>query len=224
MRVLVVHGSKHGGTAGLAAMVRGALRARGFDVAIYPAGWVRRVHGFDVVVVGGALHHGRWHHQTRRFVHRHRHALRACDVWFFSSGPLDASARDGAIPPTSDVARLMRRVGARGHMTFGGCRPPGRVDEGGGAWRPEDDWRDPVHVTEWVGSIADALGVQGWRPQPWAAPVPTPGAPASERVASAGSPAGTGDPGAEPCGDRHDDGSSPAPSSADAGAKASPTG
>jgi len=43
--------------------------------------------------------------------------------------------------------------------------------QAGGVWAtaPEvrvftQDWRDPVQVTDWVGSIADALGVQGYRP------------------------------------------------------------
>jgi menaquinone-dependent protoporphyrinogen oxidase len=160
-RVLVVYGSKSGGTAGLAKMVGCALRAQGCDVvAAQSALWTRQLRDIEAVVVGGALYRDRWHWHARQFVWRHRAELRNRDVWFFSSGPLDDSARDGSIPPSGQVLRLMELVSARGHMTFGGCR---MAEVSGtshfGLNRPDDcDWRDPVHVTGWARAIARELG------------------------------------------------------------------
>ena len=74
-------------------------------------------------------------------------------VWLFSSGPLGDSERPADIPAVRQVDALSRRIGARGHVTFGGClRPdaPGFIARrmartlGG-------DWRDPVAVDRWGG-------------------------------------------------------------------------
>jgi len=74
MRALVVHGSKRGGTKGLAEMVGRALDDRSFEVVVRPAGEVDELDRCDLVV-GGALDAGRWHRDARRFVQRHRRAL-----------------------------------------------------------------------------------------------------------------------------------------------------
>jgi hypothetical protein len=44
--------------------------------------------------------------------------------WFFSSGPLDDWSEDRDIPPTLQVQTLLDRVGALGHVTFGGRLAP----------------------------------------------------------------------------------------------------
>jgi menaquinone-dependent protoporphyrinogen oxidase len=159
MRVLVVYGSKMGGTAGLAELIGGALRRDGVPTHVRPAGTVRSVGGYDAVIVGGALYHGRWHRDARRFVRRHRPALRSMPVWFFSSGPLVDDEQSPHIPPVGQVRRLMRRVGARGHATFGGrlvANPPvlaaGFVPD---PWL--GDWRNPDEVARWVAGIVIQL-------------------------------------------------------------------
>jgi menaquinone-dependent protoporphyrinogen oxidase len=121
MRILVAYGSSRGGTEGLAHMVADGLRETGCAADVVPAGTVRRIHGYDaVVVLGGALYASRWHRAARRFVRRHAAELRRLPVYFFSSGPLDDSAAKGDSQPVKSVAALMDRVGARGHVTFGG--------------------------------------------------------------------------------------------------------
>ena len=69
-------------------------------------------------------------------VKRHLADLRSKPVWLFSSGPLDDSATEKDIPPIKSVAKLLDRVGARGHVTFGG-----RLEEESGDL-PVGDWRD----------------------------------------------------------------------------------
>ncbi len=158
-RVLVAYGSKSGGTAGLAAMIAEALDAAGADAAVTAAREVHDLTGFDAVIVAGALYANRWHRDARRLVRRNTGFLRTVPVWLVSSGPLDNSAAETEIAPTPQVRRLMDRVGARGHVTFGGCLPlaakgfPARAM----AKTRAGDWRDPAHVRRWVATVIDQL-------------------------------------------------------------------
>jgi menaquinone-dependent protoporphyrinogen oxidase len=79
------------------------------------------VSSYDAVVIGGALHTGRRHKDARRFVRRHRRALAERPLRLLSSGPLDASASEGEIPPVSGAQRAMTRLGAGDPATSGGC-------------------------------------------------------------------------------------------------------
>lgn len=132
MRVLVTWGSARGGTEELARLLADGLRRDGIEVFPLSAEAIVSVHNFDAVIVGGPLYMNRWHRHARRFVRRHASELCARPVWFFSSRPLDGTTDDKDTPPTTQVATLMRRIGARGHVTFGG-REPARVR----AWADE---------------------------------------------------------------------------------------
>lgn len=160
MNVLVTYGSERGGTAGLAERIERALTREGHSVRCAAARDVRDLTGYDAVVLGGALYAMRWHADARRFVLRHAAALRARPVWFFSSGPLDDTARGDAIAPTPQVRQLMGYVGARGHITFGGRLTP---DARGllasrMARTSAGDWRDLDAVDAWALALSDQLG------------------------------------------------------------------
>lgn len=163
MRVLIVHGSTRGGTAGIAERLRDQLRQLDVQADMRPATEVDRIDDdVDAVIVGGALYANRWHRDARRFVRHHAAALRARPVWLFSSGPLDASAESGDIPPVAQVERAMQDIGARGHVTFGGRL---RSDAKGFlasrmARNVTGDWRDPPHIRMWAGEIARDLAGQ----------------------------------------------------------------
>ena len=100
------------------------LREEGLEVDLVPPNQVKRLDEYEAVVVGGALYASRWHRAAKRFVKRHTGELRERPVFFFSSGPLDDSATKKDIPPVKRVQALMERVGARGHVTFGGRLSP----------------------------------------------------------------------------------------------------
>ncbi|HVS68019.1 MAG TPA: flavodoxin domain-containing protein [Mycobacteriales bacterium] len=159
VRVLVVYGSTRGGTAGLAHMVADAFVRHQIRSDVRRTGEVRTLSNeYDAVLVGGALYSNRWHPDATTFVTRHRAQLRQLPVWFFSSGPLDDSARDGSLAPVPQVSSLARDIDIRGHMTFGGMldkRPSGLF--GMFAWGPEGDFRDRHQVAEWVARIAADL-------------------------------------------------------------------
>jgi menaquinone-dependent protoporphyrinogen oxidase len=153
-------------------MVGDALVERGHEVTVRPASERGSLEGFGAVIVGAALYANRWHADARRFVERHIDALRRVPTWFFSSGPLDASAEAKIIAPTTEAAVLMERVGALGHMTFGGRLSPDARGFPASAMAKNHagDWRDREHVVAWASEIASALADA--RPR---APVEPPG-------------------------------------------------
>ncbi|MEV0976413.1 flavodoxin domain-containing protein [Streptomyces sp. NPDC049915] len=155
--VLVTYGTTNGSTARIADTVADVLRKEGLTVETAPAGTVRDVTPYDAVVAGGALYAGRWHKDARRFVRRNRRALSERPVWLFSSGPLDPSASERDIPPVPGVRRIMDRLDAREHVTFGGCleegakgRVAGMILRGGKG----GDFRDFAHIEEWAARVA----------------------------------------------------------------------
>jgi menaquinone-dependent protoporphyrinogen oxidase len=159
MKVLVVYGSKRGGTAGLAQMVGNAFADRGWSVEVRDAALDLPLDDPDIVVVGGALYANRWHRDARHFVRRHERALAQMPVWLFSSGPLDDSARAGDIAAVPGLQSIAARIEANGHMTFGGRlepAPKGFVARAM-AKKYAGDWRDPRQVEEWVHEICHAM-------------------------------------------------------------------
>jgi len=159
MSVLVTYGSKRGGTAGLAEMLGDRLRDEGLAAEVVAAREVRDVDAYDAVVIGGALYANRWHRDARRFVKRQTGHLRQRATYLFSSGPLDDSATQREIPPVKGVQTLIERVGARGHMTFGGRLSPDAKGFPAKAMakKRSGDWRDHDHVRTWARQLASEL-------------------------------------------------------------------
>jgi menaquinone-dependent protoporphyrinogen oxidase len=159
MKVLVTYGTKLGGTRGIAETIAATLQQRGLDADVIAADDKPAVRGYDAVVVGGALYATRWRRSARRFVRRNAASLNTMPVWFFSSGPLDDSATTREIPPVKSVQRLMERVAARGHATFGGRLPADAKGFPASAMAKKNagDWRDQDQIRRFANSIADAL-------------------------------------------------------------------
>jgi menaquinone-dependent protoporphyrinogen oxidase len=159
MRVLVAWGSKRGGTEGIARILGEELARAGFDVTTRAAAEVRNVAGYDAAIIGGALYANRWHRDARALVASNVGGLRRIPVWLFSSGPLDDSAAREQIPPVTQVAVLMERIGARGHVTFGGRLTPDAKGFPAAAMARtrSGDWRDPARVRAWAAEVAEAL-------------------------------------------------------------------
>lgn len=158
--VLVAYGTTNGSTARIAETVAEVLNKEGLTAWARPAASVDDLGHYDAVVVGAGLYAGRWHKDARRFLRRHRRALAERPLWLFSSGPLDASASERDIPPVPAVRRAMTRLGARGHVTFGGCLEEGAkgriakmiVRNGKGG-----DFRDFPAIEHWAAQVAHEL-------------------------------------------------------------------
>jgi menaquinone-dependent protoporphyrinogen oxidase len=159
LRVLVTWGTKLGGTEGIAQTIGQELMRQGYDVTMANASAVRGVDQYNAIVIGGALYANRWHRDARRFISRHLKALRRIPVWMFSSGPLDSSADHGTIPPIEQVSVLMERVGARGHMTFGGRLAPNATGFPAAemAKTRSGDFRNIEQIRSWAAEIGKEL-------------------------------------------------------------------
>lgn len=159
MRALVVYGTKRAGTFGIAEWIGDALTEAGIQTDVRPADQRIHVDDYDAVIVGGALYSGRWHRHARRFVKRYADALRGRPVWLFSSGPLDESAGTSEIPPVAQVQQAIDRIGARGHVTFGGrlLSDARGFPASAMAKRKAGDWRDPDRVRSWANAVAAEL-------------------------------------------------------------------
>lgn len=159
MKVLVAYGSQRGGTAEIAHAIGEELVATGVDVDVVAAQRELGMSGYDAVVVGGSLYMTRWNKDSARFVRANTAALADVPVWLFSSGPLDDSAHTGTIAPVGSVAKLMAKVDARGHATFGG-----RLTEDAEGFlasrmarTKSGDWRNFDDVRAWARKIAAEL-------------------------------------------------------------------
>ena len=159
-KVLVAYGTTNGSTAQIAEAIADVLRKEGLTVEAMSARSVTSLESYDAVVVGGGLYAGRWHKDARRFVRRHARELSRRPLWFFSSGPLDASASERDIPPVPGVRRAMIRLDVQEHVTFGGCLEEGArgfiagkiVSSGKGG-----DFRDFSQIEAWAARIGSEL-------------------------------------------------------------------
>jgi menaquinone-dependent protoporphyrinogen oxidase len=92
--VLIVYASKHGSTEQVARGIGETLRKRGLTTAIEPAGEVMDLSGHRAVLIGGSIYTGRWHHDARDFLKRHRRALERLPFAVFALGPARNTAED----------------------------------------------------------------------------------------------------------------------------------
>ncbi len=138
--VLVVYGSRHGGTRGIAERIGEVLRTEGLDAILADAADVRDVGDADAVVVGSGVYMGSWLKEPVAFLERNQAALAARPIWLFSSGPLRGSSasKDGDDPlaealgpadgPGSGgqkkIAELSAAIHPRDHRVFYGAFDP----------------------------------------------------------------------------------------------------
>jgi menaquinone-dependent protoporphyrinogen oxidase len=157
--VLVAYASKHGSTREVAERIAAVLRAGGASVDLMPAAAVGHLHGFDAVVLGGALYNGRLHKDARRFLAGHQDALAVRPLAVFALGPRTLEPADVA----SSQAQLDRALAAVPRLTpaataiFGGVLDPttrrfpfNRM--------PASDARDWAAIEDWAAGLAEPAG------------------------------------------------------------------
>ena len=160
MKMLIAVSSKHGSTREIAGSIAETVRQAGVEVDVDDAERVESVASYDAVIVGSALHMGRWMGPARALVNRNADALRTRPVWLFSSGPLGRGIVDPA--DAAEGLKLLDLVGGREHRVF-----PGKADKhelGFGerailrmVKNPYGDHRDWTEIREWATSIAREL-------------------------------------------------------------------
>ncbi len=91
-KVLVVYGSRHGGTRGIAERIGEVLQAEGLEATVAAADHVADVEFADAFVVGSGVYMGSWLKEPLEFIQRNEATLATRPLWLFSSGPLPGSS------------------------------------------------------------------------------------------------------------------------------------
>ena len=103
-QVMIVVGSRHGATRGIADRIGEVLRGAGHEVSIVDAHEAPGPQWADAVVIGGAAYMGKWLEEVTDYIGRHHVALSERPTWLFASGPVgtevvDKKGRDLLEPP-----------------------------------------------------------------------------------------------------------------------------
>jgi menaquinone-dependent protoporphyrinogen oxidase len=85
--ILVAYATRYGSTEEVAEAIAATLRENGLPVDCRSVRDVRDMAGYSAVVLGAPLYMYRWHRAARRFVSRHREALRQLPLALFALGP-----------------------------------------------------------------------------------------------------------------------------------------
>ena len=184
IRVLVVYGSRHGGTRGIADRIGEVLRSEGLDAVVTAADKAVDVDKVDAFVVGSGVYMGSWLNEPLDFLSQNRDALASRPTWIFSSGPLPGSSKEdedvdpvtNALGPTTGpgsggrnkVEGLLAAIQPRDHVVFTGAfdpkDPPKAISERfvrlmpiSSRILPPGDFREWEAIEAWANQIAQAL-------------------------------------------------------------------
>jgi menaquinone-dependent protoporphyrinogen oxidase len=183
-RVLIVYGSRHGGTRGIAERIGEVLREEGLEATVTAADAARDVRDAGAFVVGSGVYMGSWLNEPLDFMRDHQQALSARPTWLFSSGPLPGSSKEApetdpvtnALGPMDGpgsggrkkVEALSAAIQPRDHRVFFGAfdpkDPPKAMSErivrmmpAAKDILPPGDFRDWDAIEAWAREIATAL-------------------------------------------------------------------
>ncbi len=182
-KVLVVYGSRHGGTKGIAERIGEVLRGAGLDADVTAAHAARDVGLADAFVIGSGVYMGSWLDEALDFLRRNQPTLATRPVWIFSSGPLRGSTAErpsddplDALGPSEGpgsgsrrkVEELTHAIGARDHRVFFGAFDPNdspktiaerfvRLMPAAKGLLPAGDFRDWPEIEAWAREIAASL-------------------------------------------------------------------
>lgn len=131
MTVLVAYATDHGSTRGIASRIADRLRQVGADARACAVTDVPAVSGYEAVVLGSAVHGGKWLPEARQFADRNAGPLRERPVWLFSVSTL--GDEESMFPPrvanrlralrkeTPEMTQLRQLLHPREHRNFAGA-------------------------------------------------------------------------------------------------------
>jgi menaquinone-dependent protoporphyrinogen oxidase len=185
-KVLVVYGSRHGGTRGIAERIGEVLRTEGAEAVVASADQVAPddVRTADAFVVGSGVYMGSWLNEPLEFLRSRADVLAARPTWLFSSGPLLGSSKEqpdadpvtNALGPADGpgsggrkkVEAASATIHPRDHHVFNGAfdpkDPPRTMSErfvrlmpAARRILPAGDFRDWAAIEAWARGISAAL-------------------------------------------------------------------
>jgi menaquinone-dependent protoporphyrinogen oxidase len=130
-----VYASVNGSTRSIAERIAARLEEQGVRVETLPAEAVGDPDGYDVFVVGSAVHDMAWLPPALTFVHRNTRLLVQRGVWLFSVG-MPAALRGpwkalAAREEDHVIGELIGDLRPRGHRLFSGVIEPGHLSRAG---------------------------------------------------------------------------------------------
>jgi menaquinone-dependent protoporphyrinogen oxidase len=161
-KVLVVYGSKMGGTAEIASWITDTVRSEGHVVVCADADEVHDVAGYDAVIAGSSLYGGHWRRPVIGVLKKVGRLHPSPPVWLFHSGPLGDEHAGEEQPIPGKVESLTGKLDVRGYTTFGGRLPedpPGWIASKMAQNDKAGDWREIATVRAWARQVADSLAV-----------------------------------------------------------------
>ena len=161
-KVLVVYGSKMGGTAEIASWITDAVGSAGHVATCLEADQVREVGGYDAVIAGSSLYAGRWRRPVVAVLKKVARLSPSPPVWLFHSGPLGEEHVPEDQPIPGSVESVAAKLDIRGIVTFGGrlpTDPPGWIASKMAQGDMAGDWRDEAAVRAWGDQIAKDLRI-----------------------------------------------------------------
>lgn len=176
MRIFVGYASEHRSTEEIARRIAARLEARGVatNVDVAPLDRARSAIRYDAVVLGSAIHDGKWLPAARNYVLENARALASRPLWMFSVGMVAAlprrlqpwASREG----TTAVAALPGGLDPRSTRLFSGVVEKEHLPALGRALfavfgARYGDFRDWKAIDAWADEIADDLAT--WRPGRW---------------------------------------------------------
>jgi menaquinone-dependent protoporphyrinogen oxidase len=186
-KVLVVYGSRHGGTRGIAERIGEVLRSEGLEAEVQTADHNVDVGAADAFVVGSGIYIGSWLKEPIEFIKRNQATLAARPLWLFSSGPLPGSSvSKGTDDPLADalgpedgpgsggrkkVAELSAATHPIDHRVFFGVFDPDdpprslaerlvRMTPASKGMLPAGDFRDWDVIEAWAREIAATIAAK----------------------------------------------------------------
>ncbi|MEX2586945.1 MAG: flavodoxin domain-containing protein [Actinomycetota bacterium] len=170
MKVLVTAASFPGTNDPIGDKIYRTLKRDGVEVSRMPPEAVCSVTGFDAVVIGSALHSGRWLRPAVQLVDRQAAQLMQRKVWLFSSGSIDEPSTGR--PHSLELAALKAKAGAVEHRLFPLTRGQEVLQFAEAAAvaplvKPVDGAYDIHQIRKWATGIARTLRAESGRHDEW---------------------------------------------------------
>jgi len=159
--VLIVYASKHGSTQQVARGIGEKLRGLGLTTRIEPAGEVEDLSCYRAVLLGGCIYTGRWHHDARDFLKRHRRVLARLPFAVFALGPGKNTPEDFEASRKQLDHALARfpELQPRAKAIFGGVIDPEKLRFPFSHLKQRDlrDWQE---VRRWAATLPAELDLE----------------------------------------------------------------
>lgn len=167
MKVLITAASPNSAGDPIARRIYSTLQRHGLDAHHQHPQDVVSVAEFDAVIIGSALHNGRWMRPAVDLVERQAPQLRQRKVWLFSSGSTAEAVANR--PHSLEFAKIKANAGAVEHRIFSNAMGHEVLEFADAAMvapmlKPADGAYDTDQARRWAGGIVRTLRAESRRP------------------------------------------------------------